>query len=206
MSVLSDGDRTARSIETGGDRSVEHSAGVVQVGAPGLDAPVDAVGEVDHANTALELAGDGPAGTEARLGARLGEESPGSTAGLTVRLAALSGQAAAVGVAGSGGSGPASGGGVGLDEPDGGTGAPNGVQLAGGGPSPSGGGTLPAGLFQAGGLAADAGTLPLTGLRAWLLIGAGVWLLASGLALLLLGSLLRASGNHRESEHGRFAR
>ncbi len=178
----------------------------MQVGDPGLDAPVDALGEVDHANTALELAGDGPAGTEARLGAQLGEESPGSSAGLTVRLAALSGQAAALAGAGSGGSGPASGGSVGLDEPDDETGAPNGIQLAGGDPSPSGGGTLPAGLFQAGGLAADAGTLPLTGLRVWLLIGAGVWLLASGLALLLLGSLLRASGNHRESEHGRFAR
>ncbi|HEU0024433.1 MAG TPA: hypothetical protein VFQ12_07375, partial [Thermoleophilaceae bacterium] len=42
---------------------------------------------------------------------------------------------------------------------------------------PSGAGVRPAALFAA-------GTLPLTGLSTWLLIAAGGWLVAAGLALL----------------------
>ena len=134
--------------------------------------PGDAVGEVDHANTALELAGDDPAGTEARLGARLGEESPGSTAGSRFAWPVSPGRPRPSASPdredrpGLRGRRRARGAGR-WHRP------PNGVQLAGGSPSPSGGGTLPAGLFQAGGLAADASTLPLTGLRARLLIGVG---------------------------------
>ena len=58
----------------------------------------------------------------------------------------------------------------------------------GGGTLPSVGAVVPAALIDV------AGTLPLTGLPAWLLLVAGAWLLSAGLALLFLLSLFKASG------------
>jgi hypothetical protein len=58
---------------------------------------------------------------------------------------------------------------------------------------PSAGTVVPAALIDV------AGTLPLTGLPAWLLLAAGVWLLSAGLALLLLLSQSRTSGQARVS-------
>ena len=53
---------------------------------------------------------------------------------------------------------------------------------------PLGAGVVPAALVDV------AGSLPLTGLAAWLLIAAGVWLLLSGLALLFALALFKAPG------------
>ena len=58
----------------------------------------------------------------------------------------------------------------------------------GGASLPLGAGLVPAALVDV------AGSLPLTGVSAWLLIAAGVWLLLSGLALLFALTLFRAPG------------
>jgi hypothetical protein len=55
-------------------------------------------------------------------------------------------------------------------------------------------------------LASAAGGLPLTGLRVWMPIAAGAWLVASGLALLLAGSFFRGAHARRREEDGGFVR
>ena len=110
---------------------------------------------------------------------------------LETSAAALRGVASGAAGSSSGGGGAAGTlGSGGLAEPPGAGGIGDTVALRGeGGASlPSGAGVVPAALVDV------AGSLPLTGVSAWLLIAAGVWLLLSGLALLFALTLFRSPG------------
>ena len=189
VTALSDGDGStpaAGGTRGAGDRSVDGSLGVAQVGDPRLDVPIHTPDDppADVSGETGVSVGLGRAGARLRLAGRAAAASlaagdGGSSGGAGTPVTALA-------ESGDGASGPSLGG--------------------AGNTAPAVGQTMPASAFQADATAAEAGSLPLTGLGVWLLIGAGVWLLASGLALLLATSLFRGAAVGRHDEDGRFAR
>jgi hypothetical protein len=212
--VASDGDGGSSSAgTTDGGQTAAGSDGATQVGSIGADAPVsvlsedgdepDTTGGADGAEVVeevLELGMGVPAGLLDR-GIREAAAATGSTTDGTVAApliegavrfletstAALRGVAWEAAGSSSGGDAGAPGSGD-LAEPPGSGGIGDTAPLGDGDSLPTGAGVVPAALVDV------AGTLPLTGIPAWLLLAAGGWLLAMGLALLLTLSLFRNPG------------
>jgi hypothetical protein len=197
-----------------GGQTADGSEGATQVGSVGAEVPVsvlsddegspDTTGGDDGAGVVDEVLEPGMGFLDEHLdrGIREAAAATGSTTDGTVTAPVVDGVtrfleagAAALRGAASGAAGPLSGDGAGapavgdlaesLDAGETGDGASEGDD--GGGSLPSAGTVAPAALIDV------AGTLPLTGLPARLLLAAGLWLLSAGLVLLLL-SLFRTSG------------
>ena len=199
-----------------GGQTAAGSEGAMQVGSAGAEVPVsvlsddedpsDTTGGDDGAAVVDEVLDSGMGVLDRLLdrGVREAAAASGSTTGGTViapvadgvvRLLEAGAAAIRDEVSDAAGS-PTSGGDAGTpagdlaESPD--AGETGDAVLDGGG---DGGGTLPSvGAVVPAALIDVAGTLPLTGLPAWLLLVAGAWLLSAGLALLFLLSLFKASG------------
>jgi hypothetical protein len=171
-------------VASDGDGGTSSTA--TQVGSVGAEVPVSVLSN-DGGNPDTTGGGDGAEVVEAAT--EVGVGALAEVAGRGIREAAAAtgattdetSAAALRGVA-SGAAGSSSGG-------EGAAGAPGSGGLAE--PPDSGGIGDTVALGDEGG-----GSLPLTGISSWLLIAAGVWLLLSGLALLLTLTLLRAPGRH----------
>ena len=189
----------------------------MQVGSVGAEAPVsvlsddgddpDTTGGDDGAEVVDEVIEAG-VGTLAEIldrGAREAAAATGPTTDGTVTTPVLgvvgraletsaaafrgvSSGAAGSSSGGSGAAGTQGSGGLAEQPGSGGIGDTAVLRAEGGASLPSGAGLVPAALVDV------AGSLPLTGISAWLLIAAGVWLLLSGLALLLALTLMKAPG------------
>ena len=173
VSVLSnDGDHPDT---TGGDDGAEVVGEVTEVGVGALAEVLDR--GIREAAAATGTTTDGTVTTPVVRGvARTLETSAAAFRGVASGAAgSSSGGAGAAGTLGSGG----------LAEPPGTGGIGDTAVLRG-----EGAGVVPAALVDV------AGSLPLTGVSAWLLIAAGVWLLLSGLALLFVLRFLAAPGRH----------
>jgi len=215
--VASDGDGgTSSAAPADGGQTATGSAGATQVGSVGADVPVsvlsndgndpDTTGGDDGAEVVEEVTEAGVDALTEVLGrgireaaAATGSTTEGAVATpvtgvarlLETSAAALRGVASSAAGSSSGGAGGAGTLGSGdLAESPGAGGIGDTAVLRGdGGASlPLGAGLVPAALVDV------AGSLPLTGVSAWLLIAAGVWLLLSGLALLFSLTLFRAPG------------
>ncbi len=193
--VASDGDGgTSSAAPADGGQTATGSEGATQVGSVGAEVPVsvlsndgdhpDTTGGDDGAEVVEEVTEAGVGALAEVLGRGIREAAAATGATTETSAAALRGVASGAADSSPGGADAAGtlGSGGFAEPPD--TGGIGDTAVLRG----EGAGVIPAAFLDV------AGSLPLTGVSAWLLVAAGVWLLLSGLALLFALTLFKALG------------